>query len=1180
MKIKLWLYGLLLICSVSIYSQTDTQNKISELNKLAKRFYNSGQLYDVYRTYLKALEQYQQSDPLDKLAHVESLNGLARIYIKEGQFEEADTLLKKALSLQNIESEHKSLEYAETLHVLAKLKMELNQYDDVENYLKKTVEIRKKQSGKMHIDYSEAIIDLSYYYLYTSQFDMARKYVIEALTIREKKLGKNHIPISEEHLNNKGTAFANAFNNPDMLKKFHDDARKEGVTKIPVTVLEYINPLKALGAFNYYTGDYYKAEENYRYCMSYIRFFFGVDYPDYAEILLILSSLKLQMGKINEATKLVREACDIYRKIYYMSHVNYAYGQYLFGVICSNLADYQNAESFLLESLRLTKKIVGEKHSYYFNALSELAVVYQKNGMYENAEQYLLKSLALRKEVYGEQHPSIARLNYKLAAYYIDMFNYEKAEKLLEQAIRIEESLNGNSSAYYANMLSALALVYKKNNQLGKSLYFSEKATSLLKKIYGETNHYYLSAWSNLVNLQSFLSITPAGYQSTEDALIDICTRIKKNLGENHPNYATTLNNLAQYYEQYKRWEEAEILYKKILTIIDSQNPIYLTFISNFGINQHHLGKIETTQHYYAKVIQMIKNKIENTFLFISENELAIYWNTLKKYAHFHKTFLYQYKDSVPDYSGFIYDNELFSKTLLLNSIRHIRQSIIENGGEEDLDSLLSHMANIDNIENELMKNLKIENQSQLQDYLKNSKNKEFIKMAELLNKEREQISQIEKRLALQYQDYNKFKTEFSMQWQEIQKTLNNDEIAIEYFHFNYYDVDSFVITDTLYCALLLRAGEQNPQMIPLCNERELQTAILQSGQDAQALYPIIWAPIEEHLKDVTHIYIAPTGLLHSVSFAGIRKGNRYLCDDFTIHNLLSTKDIIRLKTKEIKTKTTKQAVLFGGADYGLSPKEINLPPSADKVSNISNLNRSMLDYIDLTRGQGFSYLPGSKKEVQDIEKLLSNYHWKTMLFTGIEANEARVKSFSSKDSTPSPQLIHISTHGFFLPLPQNNGYEGTQMLTTESYQNVYRLTNNPLMRTGLVFTGANHVWIGGDPIDGMDDGILTAYEISNMNLTHTELVVLSACNTGLGDIDGSEGVFGLQRAFRLAGVQTMIVSLWEAPDKETAELMTEFYAQWMKSLDKKQAFTQAQLKMRHLYPDHPEKWAGFIMIE
>ena len=189
-------------------------------------------------------------------------------------------------------------------------------------------------------------------------------------------------------------------------------------------------------------------------------------------------------------------------------------------------------------------------------------------------------------------------------------------------------------------------------------------------------------------------------------------------------------------------------------------------------------------------------------------------------------------------------------------------------------------------------------------------------------------------------------------------------------------------------------------------------------------------------------------------------------------------------------------------------------------------------------------------------------------MYSGSQATEEMFKSLSMEKS---PEVLHISTHGFSIPL-------GDKQNAYKIYENSFVQNNNPLFRTGLLFAGAERTWDKNKPVKGIEDGILTAYEVSNMNLSNTKLVVLSACETGLGEVKGSEGVYGLQRAFKMAGVRHIIMSLWSVPDKETGIFMEKFYKNLVKLNDVRKAFTETQKYMRKKY--EPYYWAGFVMVE
>ena len=173
---------------------------------------------------------------------------------------------------------------------------------------------------------------------------------------------------------------------------------------------------------------------------------------------------------------------------------------------------------------------------------------------------------------------------------------------------------------------------------------------------------------------------------------------------------------------------------------------------------------------------------------------------------------------------------------------------------------------------------------------------------------------------------------------------------------------------------------------------------------------------------------------------------------------------------------------------------------------------------------------------------------------------------------------MHIATHGFAFADKQNDKTPKPSGLEETSY----KASEDPMVRCGLMMSGSNISWTGSPQKmieETGEDGILTAAEISNLDLSNTKLVVLSACETGLGKIEGSEGTFGLKRGFKLAGVEQIIVSLWSVPDKETTELMTLFYEDLSITLNPVSSFAKAQKEMRNKYPTRPDLWAGFVLV-
>jgi CHAT domain-containing protein len=263
---------------------------------------------------------------------------------------------------------------------------------------------------------------------------------------------------------------------------------------------------------------------------------------------------------------------------------------------------------------------------------------------------------------------------------------------------------------------------------------------------------------------------------------------------------------------------------------------------------------------------------------------------------------------------------------------------------------------------------------------------------------------------------------------------------------------------------------------------------------------------------------------------------------------------------------TNNSISLFGDATFSMD--SLSMVKQKSSEENISSFYSSVV-----SRGESrdaWLSLPGTAGEIKDIKELFEKYNVKALLFAQQKATEEQFKLLSGH----SPSVIHLATHGFFLPDPSKKIKEGFAI----EGQNALQLAGDPMLRSGIVLAGVNRVWSGQSPIEGCEDGIVTAYEISQLDLRNTDLVVLSACETALGDIKGTEGVFGLQRAFKLAGVKNMILSLWKVPDAETAELMKGFYTYYLQGNTARDALGKAQQDMRKKYK--PFYWAAFVLIE
>jgi CHAT domain-containing protein len=436
-------------------------------------------------------------------------------------------------------------------------------------------------------------------------------------------------------------------------------------------------------------------------------------------------------------------------------------------------------------------------------------------------------------------------------------------------------------------------------------------------------------------------------------------------------------------------------------------------------------------------------------------------------------------------------------------------------------------------------------------------------------------------------------KTRMAPHWQQVRERLKPGESAIEMIHFQWHQPAR---TDSiLYAALVIRPEYTAPKMIPLFEEKQLQhwlnDQIKASADDVNELYSLagsglhiaqpaspnlyelIWKPLEKALTGTHTVYLAPAGLLHRVNLGAIPfHPDSMMMDRFRLNILGSTRQLL----SETNTAfVSKDAVMFGGIRFDMDTSAIYA--ALEQKMDEALPNRGLHYAGEETTEPGMEewpFIKATEKEVRALEAILRSAGFSPEVRTGYEATEEAFKQLGARET--SPRIIHLATHGFFSSDPK----EDTGKSINEQDAG-FKTSTNPLVRSGLLFAGANHAWKTGKPIKkGMENGILTAFEISHFNLIGTELVALSACETGLGDINGSEGVYGLQRAFRIAGVKYQIMSLWRVPDAQTKELMTTFYAKWLQeNRTIPEAFRAAQQEMRDRYQD-PYFWAGFVLME
>lgn len=816
------------------------------------------------------------------------------------------------------------------------------------------------------------------------------------------------------------------------------------------------------------------------------------------------------------------------------------------GVDFLNQRRLAEAYPLLSESWEFYKDRKGVYSVDYANIAHTIGQYYMLTGAYDKAEEYYTIAIETLKKGHIDDYVYRSTLA-DVGWYYYRLHNYDKANQLYAESKFLYEK-NLDLGTKYAGLLSNYAIL---QSEMGNTLW-AKMFVDMAKDIY-----------LNSVDVDSHkLSIVLDNVASTydrlgfyEDAISTMSKALELNsLSNIKDGRAEILNNMGAIYFGQKNYEEALKYFREAYALDHSTNNIVGSGM-NLAWVQYILNDkecLKTSQILSDSIISDVVGK----FSYLSSEERELYWlyNNIRL-SMVNAIFANASNDSK---TGAIYNNSLFAKGLLLKTSNQIKREVMSRGNESSKRLLVKMLS----LEQELNRNNNV---------------------YERIEQIKDSINIIDKQLTKANANYLAFKEELTPDWTKIKHYLSEDEAAIEFVQIPIVYGDSIPEPfEYRYYGLIIRKNIDVPILVPLCTYDEL-LALLENKNhikldrfirnlysrgtpkmySGEKLYNYLWASLDRELNGVKTIYYSPVGQLNSISFNALMPDSTTLGERYTLHLLSSTAEVVRIKNNS-RSKIA-DAVVYGGIFYDLSDEQ--MVAEARGYSTCPTNITPILEY-DNDRS-GWNFLLGTENEAKKINMMLDSIGVATVLFMGAHANEESVKSFSGK----SPYLLHIATHGFFLQ-------DSKQIAINPFMQNKEQTgTSNLLHRSGLLFAGANKTWVNGESVKDIEDGILTADEISKLDFSTTEIVTLSACETGLGEIVSTEGVFGLQRAFKLSGVKTLVMSLWKVPDVATSKLMISFYRNWSSGMKIHKAFMEAQRKIREEYTS-PYYWAGFVMLD
>ena len=915
-------------------------------------------------------------------------------------------------------------------------------------------------------------------------------------------------------------------------------------------------------------------------------------------MLYTLESYDLVSNKI--ALDLNLELLLLYEKINGKQHSNYASSLHNLAQEYSLLGDYNESLKLNLECLGIYEIIYGKKHLYYVRSLSNLSRNYYSLGYDNKALKLDLECLILYENIFGKDHPEYLNSLSNLAVSYSDLGNLSKSMEINLECLMLTEKSLGKKHLDYLTSLSNLAMDYFRLGDVSKAIELNLECLLLTEKILGKENSEYIVSLNNLAMNYSIL-----GDDSTALNLNLECLKLSANVyGMNHPKYLLSLGNLATIYTDFGDFDKALELDLKCLSlrekILGVNHSDYALSLNNIASSYADLGNFTKSIEFDLKCLS-IRERIqgkEHPSYAQSLYNLGTNYYSLKNY---NESYSFLSKFQALELSRFM----LMEKNLNTNLVSATYNFLLEDF--QTLFNISKKLGSLGIIKSQynnfcFLKGRELSRNTSMLSGIYQSNEKSLISLYENwlstnkkisicyenslnerlnldldLNKLQDQADDLERKLTKLSSGFASNQREYL--FNDIVSYLKFDEVYIDIVNIqtNYYREDE---VDSYY-AYIIKSGDSIPELINLGSDSSLNSIYGYYSNYAQErpfkhefsnadehygniCYEKLWSQLEPYLEGVSSVYFSPEGVYSKINPNVLydSKASRFLIDKYNIVYVSNVEDFVHQKEniQLYDSPDDLYAVCVGNPTFLLENEDVLLSPS---VNQSRSINQRDLD--SLQRGAILSNLPGTQTEIDLISSNLKSKGWSVEIISGVDATETRVKNIEA------PKILHIATHGFFFE--DKEMIKRSNMLSEDNKKAIA----NPMTRSGLIFSGAENT-INGE-ILADDNGWLNSYEASLLNLRGTELVVLSACETGSGDVQNGKGVYGLQRAIRVAGAESIIMSMWEVDDKATQELMTYFYDYWIdKKMSKKKAFKKAQQKIRNLYK-HPYFWGAFIML-
>jgi CHAT domain-containing protein len=862
-------------------------------------------------------------------------------------------------------------------------------------------------------------------------------------------------------------------------------------------------------------------------------------------------------GKYEESRVIASRALDLSEKALGRDHIYVAYLLNQLGHIQRSKGELANAEASFQSALEINEKALGAEHPQTVDSITGLGLIARSRNDYVKAEALFEKALALTEKTFGSEHPRVVACLLNVAALHVDLEDFAGGEREDEHALEIAERVLEPDDLLIARALNNLGNLYRLENKGGRGEPLLQRALAIYEKKFGPDHPFVADTLQNL----GIIARERKDYARALAMYSRALMIRERALGAEHPNVAALINNIANLQHAQGDYAKELELQARVLEIAEKKVGPYhgltLTSLANTARAYAAEGDMAHALKFQTLLDERGEVAVESDLTIGSERQKLSYLDSLSEDTDRSISFHVVLAPDDRRAAALAALVLLQRKGRVLDAVSDNMTALRRRADPEDqklldqFNAAASELAKL--VLNGLQKRTPDEYQKQIAslEALKEKLEAEISARSAEFRAQSQPITLAAVQAAI---PLSAALIEFAVYRPYDPKAANDHEAYgkpryVAYVVLGQGEVrwrelgDAQAIDARIYA---LREALRDPQRKDV---RQLARAV-----DAQVMQPL-----RSLLDNATQLLISPDGELNLLPFqALVDEQNRYLIHRYSFTYLTSGRDLLRM---QVARESRSVPLVIANPAFGESAPE-QKTKAITKWAEPNARRRNVTDARSLSELY-FAPLDGTAQEADAIQKFFPDAN----LLTGEGATKSALKQ------KVSPRILHIATHGFFLQIPQTVANGQARAATPTRGVEAAAESDNPLLRSGLALAGANRRGAA-----TADDGILTALEASGLNLWGTKLVVLSACDTGLGEVHNGEGVYGLRRAFVLAGAESLVMSLWPASDYSTRTLMTSYYRNLKQGLGRGAALRQVQLDMLRRNPQlHPFYWANFI---